>query len=94
MKSKRRYRKTVVGTVISNKMSKTITVEVQRLVKYPRFEKYIKKYTIYKAHDEKNEAKTGDRVELMETRPLSKTKRWRLVKILEKTESEVEKSNS
>lgn len=77
-------RKNKIGTVISTKMQKTITVRVGRLVQHPKYKKYVRKYTTLKAHDEKNEAQIGDRVELMETRPLSKTKRWRLVKVLVK----------
>jgi small subunit ribosomal protein S17 len=64
-------------------MDKTITVKVEKLVKHPLYGKYIKRATIYKAHDEEKKAKVGDKVEIMETRPLSKTKRWRLVRILE-----------
>ncbi|OHB70866.1 MAG: 30S ribosomal protein S17 [Planctomycetes bacterium RBG_16_43_13] len=77
-------RRTVVGVVTSDKMQKTITVSIERIVTHPKFGKRIKRYTICKAHDESREAKTGDKVELMETRPLSKTKCWRLTKILEK----------
>jgi len=81
---KRGKRKLLIGKVISDKMDKTITVEVERLVRHPKYEKLMRRYTICKAHDEKNDAKIGDKVEIMETRPLSKTKRWRLVKILER----------
>ncbi|HTF57107.1 MAG TPA: 30S ribosomal protein S17 [Planctomycetota bacterium] len=77
-------RKKVVGRVVSDKMNKTIVVQVERIVQDPRFGKYLKKYSKCYAHDEKREAKRGDRVEISETRPLSKLKRWRLVKILEK----------
>ena len=82
---KRGPRKTVVGTVTSEKMDKTITVEVQRRVQHPRFRKYIRAYTRLKAHDANNEAHEGDTVLIMETRPLSKTKRWRLVEIVRRT---------
>lgn len=75
-------RKTVVGVVTSAKAEKTLTVEVGRLVKHPVVGKYLHKSTVLYAHDEKREAKEGDQVELMETRPLSKTKRWRLVRVV------------
>jgi len=77
-------RKSVVGRVVSDKMNKTIVVEIERIVRDPRFGKFLKKYSKCYAHDEKREAKTGDRVEIAETRPLSKSKRWRLIAILEK----------
>ncbi len=70
--------------VTSNKMTKTITVSVERKVKHPIYGKFIKKSTKFHAHDEKNEASIGDVVRIMETRPLSKTKRWRLTEIVEK----------
>lgn len=76
-------RRTRIGVVDSDKMQKTIVVVVERLVQHAKYKKYIHKFTRYKAHDEKNEAKIGDKVEIMETRPLSKTKTWRLVKVLE-----------
>ncbi|RKY21738.1 MAG: 30S ribosomal protein S17 [Planctomycetota bacterium] len=79
-------RKKVIGVVASDKMDKTITVRVERLVKHPLYKKYIRRWTALKAHDEKNEAAVGDTVEIMETRPLSKTKRWRLVRIVQKKE--------
>jgi len=81
-------RKSVVGRVVSDKMNKTIVVQVERIVRDPRFGKYLKKYSKCYAHDEKREAKKGDRVEVAETRPLSKSKRWRLVKVLEKAAAE------
>ncbi len=80
----RKLRKTKTGTVRSDKMDKTITVAVERKVKHPIYGKFVKKTTKFHAHDEKNEAKPGDVVRIMETRPLSKTKRWRLVEIIEK----------
>jgi len=80
----RNLRKTRIGVVISNKMTKTITVAVERKVKHPIYGKFVKKTSNFHAHDEKNEASIGDLVRIMETRPLSKTKRWRLVEILEK----------
>ena len=70
------------GIVLSNKMQKTLIVEVTRLVEHPRFKKVIRSKVKYAVHDEKNEAKMGDKVRIIETRPLSKTKRWRLVKVL------------
>ena len=78
----RGIRKTVIGTVCSNKMEKTVVVRVERLVKHPRYEKYMKKGAKYKAHDEKNECHTGDIVSIIETRPLSREKRWRVKEII------------
>lgn len=75
-------RKTVSGVVTSNKMSKTITVKSEKLVKHPKYGKFVRRTTTYKAHDEENKASIGDTVEIAETRPLSKTKRWRLVRIV------------
>ena len=80
----RNLRKTRIGIVTSNKMTKTITVAVERKVKHPIYGKFVKKTTKFHAHDDKNEASMGDLVRIMETRPLSKTKRWRLVEIVEK----------
>ncbi|MEY3350512.1 MAG: ribosomal protein [Bacteroidota bacterium] len=80
----RKLRKTKTGVVRSDKMDKTITVAVERKVKHPIYGKFVKKTTKFHAHDEKNEAKPGDVVRIMETRPLSKTKRWLLVEIVEK----------
>ena len=80
----RNLRKTRIGVVTSNKMTKTITVAVERKVKHPIYDKFVKKTTKFHAHDEKNEASIGDVVRIMETRPMSKTKRWRLVEIVEK----------
>lgn len=80
----RTLRKTRVGTVVSDKMEKTIVVAVEDNVKHPLYKKVVKHTERFKAHDESNECKEGDRVLIMETRPLSKDKRWRLVKILEK----------
>lgn len=81
---KRGERKRVVGLVVSDKCNKTITVRVGRLFKHPRYGKYLSRSTRYTAHDEKNEAREGDRVEIMETRPLSKRKRWRLLSVVER----------
>jgi small subunit ribosomal protein S17 len=80
----RKRRKTRIGVVSSNKMTKTITVEVERKVKHPIYGKFVKKTTKFHAHDEADTAGIGDTVRIMETRPLSKTKRWRLVEIIEK----------
>jgi small subunit ribosomal protein S17 len=80
----RGQRRLEVGVVTSDKMNKTRRVEIQRLVKHPRYGKYIKRRTICKTHDENNESHAGDTVEIMETRPLSKTKRWRLVRVVTK----------
>ena len=80
----RKIRKTKTGIVSSDKMDKTVTVAVERKVKHPIYGKFVKKTTKFHAHDEKNEARPGDVVKIMETRPLSKTKRWRLIEIIEK----------
>ena len=80
----RNIRKTNVGRVVSDKMNKTIVVAVEDSFRHPLYKKTVKRTVKLKAHDEKNECKTGDRVRVMETRPLSKEKRWRLVEILEK----------
>jgi small subunit ribosomal protein S17 len=82
--SKRNMRKTRVGKVVSNKMDKTIVVAIEDNVRHPLYKKIIKRTVKLKAHDENNECNIGDRVEVMETRPLSKEKRWRLVQIIEK----------
>lgn len=80
----RNLRKTRNGTVVSDKMDKTIVVAVKDSVKHPLYKKILKRTVKFKAHDENNECAIGDRVTIMETRPLSKDKRWRLVKIVEK----------
>ena len=80
----RNLRKTRIGVVSSNKMDKTITVAVERKVKHPIYGKFVKKTTKFHAQDDKNECSIGDTVRIMETRPLSKTKRWRLVEVIEK----------
>ena len=82
--AERNLRKTRTGVVTSNKMAKTITVAVERKVKHPMYGKFLKKTTKFHAHDEKNECSIGDTVKIMESRPLSKTKRWRLVEVVEK----------
>jgi small subunit ribosomal protein S17 len=80
----RNLRKTRIGVVSSNKMDKTVVVAVERKVQHPIYGKFLKKTTRFHAHDEKNECSIGDVVRIMESRPLSKTKRWRLVEIVEK----------
>jgi small subunit ribosomal protein S17 len=81
--TQRGHRKERVGEVISNKMAKTIIVRVERRFPHPRFKKVVTGYKKYYVHDEKSEAKPGDRVRIEETRPMSKTKRWRLVSIVD-----------
>ncbi len=80
----RKFRKSRIGVVTSDKMDKTITVAVERKVKHPLYGKFVKKTTKFHAHDETNQCGVGDTVKIMETRPLSKSKRWRLVEIVEK----------
>ena len=82
--AERTNRKERVGEVIANRMSKTIIVRVERRFPHPKFKKVVTGYKKFYAHDEKNEAKVGDRVRIQETRPLSKTKRWRLVEVVER----------
>ena len=82
--TERNSRKERVGKVVSNKMQKSISVAMDRKVKHPIYGKFMTKTTKFMAHDEKNEAGVGDTVRIMETRPLSKNKRWRLVEIIEK----------
>lgn len=80
----RNLRKERIGVVVSNKMDKTIVIMVERKVKHPLYGKFVKKSTKFMAHDEKNECNIGDTVRIMETRPLSKNKCWRLVEIVER----------
>ena len=80
----RNLRKERIGLVVSNKMEKSITVTVERKVKHPIYGKFVKKTTKFTAHDEANDCNIGDTVKIMETRPISKNKRWRLVEILER----------
>jgi small subunit ribosomal protein S17 len=82
----RGIRKTRIGTVVSDNMDKTIVVAVDSTYRHPLYKKILTKIKRYKAHDEKNEAKMGDKVLISETRPLSRTKRWRLVEIIKKAE--------
>lgn len=84
MSTERNLRKTRVGKVVSDKMDKTIVVAIVDNVKHPLYKKIIKRTVKLKAHDENNECRIGDRVEVMETRPLSKDKRWRVTNIIEK----------
>lgn len=80
----RNLRKERIGVVVSNKMEKSIVILVERKVKHPKYGKFVKKSSKFMAHDEKNEANIGDTVRIMETRPLSKNKCWRLVEVVEK----------
>jgi len=82
--AERALRKTRVGKVVSDKMDKTIVVAIENSVKHPLYKKIVKRTYKLKAHDENNECRIGDKVKVMETRPLSKDKRWRLVEIIEK----------
>ena len=84
MTVERNRRKTKVGVVVSDKMDKTVVVSIQDNVKHPLYKKIIKRSVKFKAHDEKNECGIGDRVMIMETRPISKDKKWRVVQIIEK----------
>ena len=81
-------RKTLQGHVVSNKMDKTVVVQVERKYMHPNFKKVVKSTRKYSAHDEKNECKTGDFISIRETRPLSRTKRWRMLEIIEKAVNE------
>ena len=84
----RNLRKERIGIVVSNKMDRSISVKVERKVMHPKYGKFVKKSTKFMAHDEKNECGMGDTVRIMETRPLSKNKRWRLVEIIERANNE------
>ena len=88
--TERTKRRTIIGTVVSTKMSKTITVERERRYMHPLYGKIVKRHGIIQAHDEQELASDGDRVEIMSTRPISKTKRWRLVRILLSRGAQVE----
>jgi small subunit ribosomal protein S17 len=79
-----------VGEVVSHKMNKTISVKIYRRVQHAKYGKFLKQTSVFKAHDEKNDAKTGDTVRIRMSRPLSKTKRWRLVEVLERGQAELE----
>lgn len=82
--AERNRRQTVVGTVVSDKMQKTVVVEIDRLTRHPGYNKMVRRKTRVKAHDEENACRQGDTVRVMETRPLSKDKRWRVVEVLER----------
>lgn len=82
----RGIRKTKVGIVMSDRMNKTVVVRVERFVLHPRYKKYTRRWTTYKAHDEQNEYRNGDLVEIIETRPLSKDKCWRVLRLIERPE--------
>ncbi len=84
--SERAFRKTMTGTVVSDKMDKTIVVAIEDRVRHPLYNKIVKKTYKLKAHDENNECSVGDKVRVMETRPLSKDKRWRLIEIIQKAQ--------
>jgi len=84
MKIKRNARKQVIGKVTSNKAKKTVTVKITRRFKHPIYKKYVHKTTSFKVHDEKNECQVGDTIKIMQTRPLSKQKRWRLIEVTSK----------
>ena len=86
MEQTRNLRKTMIGTVVSNKMDKTVVVAVERKVRHSVYGKIVKRTYKLKAHDEENSCNIGDKVKVMETRPLSKDKRWRLVEIIEKAD--------
>lgn len=79
-------RKALVGEVVSNQMDKSATVQVERLVRHPKFKRVIRRRSRFMVHDERNELQVGDKVRIMETRPLSKRKRWRLVEVLERAQ--------
>jgi small subunit ribosomal protein S17 len=87
MKRERGNKRQVVGMVVSNKMDKTVIVKIERLIKHPLYQKYVKRRNNFPAHDERNECQVGDTVMITESRPLSKTKRWRVSKIVEKAVS-------
>ena len=84
MENTRNLRKERIGVVVSNKMEKSITIAVQSKVKHPMYGKFIKKTSKFMAHDEKNDCNIGDTVKIMETRPMSKNKNWRLVEVIER----------
>ena len=84
MTTDRNRRKSRVGKVVSDRMDKTIVVSIERLVKHPQYGRYVRRRSKFKVHDEKNECRIGDTVRFMETRPISKDKRWRFVEIVER----------
>jgi small subunit ribosomal protein S17 len=86
-------RKTLVGEVVSNKMVKTVSVRVDRLTKHPKFKRYVRRSQTFMAHDEDSLCQPGDRVKIIESRPLSRHKRWRVMAILERAESQETRRN-
>jgi small subunit ribosomal protein S17 len=86
-------RKTLVGEVVSNKMVKTVSVRVDRLMKHPKFKRYVRRSSTFMAHDENSLCQPGDRVKIIESRPLSRHKRWRVMAILERAESQETRRN-
>ena len=84
MTTERNRRKLRVGKVVSDRMDKTVVVSIERLVKHPQYGRYVRRRSRFKVHDEKNECRVGDTVRFMETRPISKDKRWRFVEIVER----------
>jgi small subunit ribosomal protein S17 len=86
-------RKTLVGEVVSNKMMKTVSVRVDRQMKHPKFKRYVQRSRTFMAHDENSLCKPGDRVKIIESRPLSRHKRWRIVTVLERAESQDTRRN-
>jgi small subunit ribosomal protein S17 len=89
----RSRRKTLVGEVVSNKMVKTVSIRVDRLMKHPKFKRYVRRSRTFMAHDENNLCQLGDRVKVIECRPLSRHKRWRVMTILERAESQGARRN-
>jgi len=86
-------RKTLVGEVVSNKMVKTVSIRVNRIMKHPKFKRYVRRSRTFMAHDENNLCQPGDRVKIIECRPLSRHKRWRVMAILERAESQEARRN-
>ena len=86
MTEERKRRRVVSGVVTSDRMDKSISVRVERIFKHPKYKKYIRRHSTYHAHDENNDCRMGDTVELMECRPMSKLKRWRLVKVVNRAD--------
>lgn len=86
-------RKTLVGEVVSNKMMKTVSIRVDRLMKHPKFNRYVRRSRTFMAHDEKGICQLGDRVQIIESRPLSRHKRWRVMAILERAEGQETRRN-
>jgi len=80
--------RTITGVVISDRMQKTITVQIERRVRHPKFGKFLRRYSTFKCHDEKRQAKVGDRVLIVASRPLSRTKRWTLVKVVARAQAD------